>query len=114
MTFEGNNFDIVSGVLALLIGVAFARKPPPRALVWAFNLAGFGLLLNVMSIAVLSSPLPIRQYLNDPPVLLAYHFPYGWIVPICVGGAMFLHLLVFRRLMSAQEQANPDGLLMHS
>jgi hypothetical protein len=109
MSFEGNNFDIVSGVLALLIGVAFARKAPPRALVWAFNAIGFGLLLNVMSIAVLSSPLPIRLYMNEPPVLLAYHFPYGWIIPFCVGGAMFLHLLVFRWLLGAQEQRHPGG-----
>jgi hypothetical protein len=47
---------------------------------------------------VLSSPVPFRTYLDDPPLLLAYHAPYGWIVPICVGGALIGHILVLRRL----------------
>lgn len=109
MTYEGDNFDIVSGVLALAVGIALTRKPS-RALVWVFNAVGFALLLNVATIALRSSPLPIRSYLNDPPVLLAFHFPYGWIVPICVGGAMFGHLLVFRWLFMAEGRRTASAL----
>jgi len=61
-------------------------------------------LANVARIAAFSSPVPFRTYLNDPPVLLAFHFPYGWIVPICVGGALFGHLVLFRRLSRAGER----------
>lgn len=98
MTYTGFNFDIVTGSSALLLGgwLAFRNAPPPRALVLAWNVLGMLLLLNVMAIALLSSPLPIRVFTEGVPVLLAFYFPYGWIVPFCVGGALFGHLMVFR------------------
>jgi hypothetical protein len=106
MTFSGHNFDIVTGALALgVLGVLLrdgeqaARAPGlARRAVWVFNVVGSLLLLAVGVIAVTSSPVPFRQYLNDPPVLLAYHVPYGLIVHVCVAGALFGHLLVYRWL----------------
>jgi len=109
MTFEGHNFDIVSGVTALLVGAWLWRGKPKRSVVWMFNIVASTLLLMVATIAVLSSPLPIRQYLNDPPVLLALHAPYGWIIPACVGGALFGHLLVFRWLSATSGAAVQAG-----
>jgi hypothetical protein len=41
--------------------------------------------------------------MSDPPLLLAFHFPYGFIVPICVGGALLGHLLVFRWLRASAK-----------
>ena len=110
MTFEGHNFDIVSGVLALLVGAWLWRRKPPRGVIWTFNIVASILLLVVATIAVLSSPLPIRQYLNDPPVLLAFHAPYGWIIPACVGGALFGHILVFRWLSITAQAARGSGV----
>ena len=59
---------------------------------------GLGLLLRVASIAVLSSPLPIRRYFEGPPVQLASHVPTVWIVPLCVGGALAGHVVALRWL----------------
>lgn len=102
MTYSGRNFDIVSGVVAIVLGVWLWRAAPApsqaRRAVLAFNVLGLGLLITVGTIAVLSSPVPFRQFLNDPPVLLALHFPYGWIVPFCVGAALTGHVIVFRWL----------------
>ena len=98
MTYDGQNLDIVTGLLALPVAWIAARRPPARGAVIAFNLIGFALLVNVARIAAFSSPVPFRTFANDPPVLLAFHFPYGWIVPFCVGGALLGHVLVFRRL----------------
>jgi hypothetical protein len=99
MTYTGHNFDIVSGITALLTAAWLVRHPESRALVWGWNLLGTALLATVLAIAVLSSPLPIRMYMNDPPVLLPLYFPYGWIIPFCVGGALFGHVIVFRWLV---------------
>jgi hypothetical protein len=107
MTFEGHNFDIVSGGLALGLGLWLWRGSAPRAAVWAFNLIASALLVNVATIAVLSSPLPIRHYMNEPAVLLAFHFPYAWIIPVCVGGALFGHLLIFRWLLAGAPAQRP-------
>jgi hypothetical protein len=107
MTFTGHNFDIVSGISALALGVWLSLTPEaPRALIWLWNCLASALLCAVTLIAVLSSPLPGRLYMSDPPLLLAFHFPYGFIVPICVGGALFGHLLVFRWLR-ASAKSNP-------
>jgi hypothetical protein len=101
MTFAGQNLDIVSGVSALGLGIWAAVGRVPRSIVLSFNLLGLGLLINVMTIAILSAPTPVRVYMNDPPVLLPFNFPYAWIIPWCVGGALFGHLLVFRWLQRA-------------
>jgi len=98
MTYVGRNFDIVTGILGLTLGLVLWRRGPSRPLVWLFNLVGFALLVTVASIAVLSSPVPFRSFTNDPPVLLVFHAPYGWIVPMCVAPALAGHLLVFRWL----------------
>ena len=63
-----------------------------------------GLLLNVGSIALRSSPVPLRTFMNEPPVLLALHAPYTWIVPVCVGGALLGHLLGFRRAFGSEAR----------
>lgn len=104
MTFEGHNFDIVTGVFALVVAAVALRGEPPRRLVLAFNVVGLGLLLTVATIAVLSSPLPVRAY-DGPPLLLALHFPFGWIVPMCVSAALFGHLLTFRWLWKTRGAA---------
>ncbi len=98
MTFSGHNFDIVTGILALVLGGWAYFRSVPKALIFGFNLIGSVLLLIVIAIAVTSTPVPIRQYWNEPAVLLAFHAPYVWIVPVCVGGALFGHIVLFRRL----------------
>lgn len=109
MTFEGRNFDIASGILALIIGLWGARRPLPRAAIVFFNLSGVALLITVGVIAMLSTPIPIRRFMNDPPVLLAFHAPYVWIVPFCVGGALFGHMLVFRRVLADLRASRASG-----
>lgn len=98
MTYEACNLDIVTGVSALLAGLWLWRRGTQVALVWAFNLLGTALLVNVATVAVLSSPLPFRYFMKDPAVLLAFNFPHGWIVPFCVAPALAGHVLVFRWL----------------
>lgn len=98
MTYEGRNLDIVTGVLAVAVGAWLWRRGPSRLVVALFCLVGLGLLVTVATIAVLSSPLPFRVFLDDPPVLLALHAPYGWIVPMAVAPALAGHLLLLRWL----------------
>lgn len=94
MTWSGANWDIISGALALVCA-PFAHRHPavPRL----FNIVGFALLLNVIGTAVKSSPLPFGWDVQ-PKLLLAYHLPYALIGPVCVGGALFGHLVLTRAL----------------
>lgn len=98
MTYEGRNLDIITGIFAVMVALRLWQRGPSRALVWAFNLVGFGLLLNVAAVAILSSPFPFRVFDSGPPVLLVFYFPYGWILPMCVAPALAGHVLIFRWL----------------
>ena len=46
-----------------------------------------------------SAPIPIRTFLDDPPVLLGLALPYAWIVSICVAGALAGHAILLRALL---------------
>ena len=68
---------------------------------WVANLVGFALLLNVMRVAVLAAPVPFG-WGQQPPLLLAFHLPYALIGPVCVGGALFGHIVLTRALLRAK------------
>ena len=103
MTFEGHNFDIATGILAIVMGAWAMLGQIPRPAIWLFNLVGTSLLVVVICIALTSSPFPFRQYMNEPQVLLIYHFPFSWIVSIAVAGALLGHLVLFRKLLNWVE-----------
>ena len=95
MTWTGQNWDIVSGIVALAAAPWVARR---RGLAWGANVVGGLLLVNVIRVAVMSSPLPFA-WGQQPPLLLALHLPYALIGPVCVGGALFGHVVLTRALL---------------
>lgn len=99
MTYSGRNFDIISGTTGLLLGWWIGRTPTPsRPLVLLWNLLGLGLLINIVVVAVLSTPVSFRHFTEGPPNLLPNTFPFVWLPSFLVQLALFGHLLVFRRL----------------
>jgi hypothetical protein len=95
MTWTGQNWDILSGAVAL-VAAPFASRH--RVLAWVANIVGGVLLLNVIRVAVLSSPVPFGWDVQ-PKLLLALHLPYMLIGPVCVGGALAGHVVLTRALM---------------
>ena len=94
MTFEGRNFDILSGILAIPVGYLLAkRKMFAPKLAIAFNIISLLLLVNILVIAVLSMPTPIRYFMNDPANTLVAEFPFillpGVLVPIAYTMSIF-------------------------
>jgi len=104
MTWTGQNWDIVSGITALVCAPFAARH---RIAARIANIVGFAFLINVMRVAVLSSPLPLG-WGQQPPLLLAFHLPYALIVPVCVGGALFGHIVLTRALWT-NPSAQPSS-----
>jgi hypothetical protein len=95
MTWSGRNWDIVSGVLAL-VAASFCRRSSVWA--WIANVVGLVLLVNVMRVAVLSSPVSFGWQVR-PKLELIYHLPYALIIPVCVGGALIGHIALTRALL---------------
>lgn len=108
MTYAGYNFDIVSGTLAAIVGVWALVNRPPTWVILAFNSVGSLLLLNIVSIAVLSMPTPMRAFQNDPPNTFVAHLPFVWLPSLLVQAAWFGHLLVFRWLSRRRDAAGAD------
>jgi len=111
MTFEGRNFDIATVILALPVGYLLAtKKPHATKLAVIFNLIGIVLLVNILMVAVLSMPGPLRHFMNEPANTLVGQFPFillpGVLVPIAYG----LHILSLRQLVSKQIPTGARGL----
>lgn len=99
MSYTGRNFDILTGITALLLAFALKRDPGlPRWLVWSWNIVGLGLLINVVTVAILSFPFPFRVFMNEPANIWVTHFPYIWLPAVMVATALTGHLLIFRKL----------------
>jgi hypothetical protein len=105
MTYAGRNFDIVTGVTAAAVWVWLARGGRSRGVVLAWNMFGLALLTNIVTIAILSTPVPFRRFLDGPPNLLPSLLPYVWLPSFLVQLALAGHILVFRHLFPAG--ANP-------
>jgi uncharacterized membrane protein len=105
MTFEGRNFDIVSGLLALPVGYLLAKgKAYSTKLSIAFNVVGLLLLLNILIVAVLSMPTPIRYFINEPSNTLVAEFPFILLPGILVPLAYTLHIFSLRQLLKREEK----------
>lgn len=102
LTWSGLNFDVLSGVLAALLALLARLGPVPRWLLFAWSFVGLGLLVNVVAIAALSAPTPLRVFLAEPANVFVARFPFVWLPGFLVPMALFGHLLVLRRLFAAQ------------
>jgi len=100
MTFEGRNWDILTGILALLLFLVQSRMPLPKWILVAFNTLGLGLVLNVVIVGMVSLPTPFRIFMNEPANTFIAYLPFVWLpvflVQIAIGG----HILSFRKLMA--------------
>ena len=103
MTWSGLNFDVLTGISALVL--VMLRRDLPKAVFWAWNLMGISLLVTVVSLAMLSSPLPFRTFFNEPAVLLVFDAPFNWVPTVHVWVAWVSHLVLFRALLRGSGNA---------
>lgn len=101
MTFTGMNFDILTGVTALLVAVLAALGSAPRWLLLGWNALGTLLLFTIVLLAVLSLP-AFAAFGHEPARLNTWvaHFPFVWLPAGLVSSAALGHVLLWRRLLS--------------
>ena len=93
MTFAGWNFDILSGILApIVFWLAFRNGKVNRKLLIAWNILGLALLINIVSIAILSLQSPIQRVAFEQPNRAVLYFPFIWLPAIVVPIVLFSHL----------------------
>ena len=106
MSFSGLNFDILTGLSAVVIAPLVARGILGVRAVRVWNAAGILLLANILVVAILSTPTPLRVFHNEPANVWVAAFPYAWLPAVMVAAAIVGHVLVSRRLrMEADAHA---------
>lgn len=95
MSYSGRNFDIVTGVSALLVAWLAATGRGGRRLVLSWNAAGLALLVNVVTVAILSTP-RFRYFGDDRLNVWVTYPPFVWLPAVMVLAALAGHLVIFR------------------
>ena len=105
MTFEGGNFDIFSGLLAIPGAYLIAKKKSySQKVIIVFNVIGILLLLNILVIAVLSMPTSFRYFMNEPSNVLVAQFPFILLPGVLVPAAYSFHIFSLRQLFIKKNQ----------
>ena len=100
MTFEGRNFDIISGITALpMMWYAFQNNTVKRTPLLVWNIVCLALVCVIVVIAVLSVPTPIQQFGFEQPNVGVLKFPFGWLPSFIVPVVLFCHLVSIRQLL---------------
>ncbi len=101
MTFEGRNLDILTGLLAPMAGLGMMKLTRYRTVIGlVFNVIGLGLLINIVSVAILSMPTPFRVFMNEPANTIVASFPIVFLPGILVPVAYALHFFSLRQLLT--------------
>ncbi|WP_259013976.1 hypothetical protein [Emticicia fluvialis] len=101
ITFEGQNFDVFSGITALVVYyLAYVKQRIGTGILLMWNFICLILLINVVSTAVLSAPFSFQQFGFEQPNVAVLHFPFVWLPACVVPIVLFSHLAMIRRLMN--------------
>ncbi|HMS67289.1 MAG TPA: hypothetical protein PKD18_04100 [Saprospiraceae bacterium] len=99
MTFEGTNFDLFSGITALIVGyVGFRSGKPNQKLLLVWNILCLLLLINVVVTAIFAFPSPFQKISFDQPNIAVLYFPFNLLPSVVVPTVLFGHLVAIRRL----------------
>jgi len=100
MTFEGRNFDILSGISAPFIayfGYNKMKLSKSALLIW--NFICLALLVNVVVNGFLSAPFPFQQFGFDQPNVAVLYFPFTWLPGCVIQLVLLSHLASIRQLL---------------
>jgi hypothetical protein len=97
--------DIIVGLLAPVVGIAFARGVRGSASwLWVWNLLGIADLVVAITTGFLSSPSPLQKLAFDRPNELISAFPLVMIPVFLVPIALLLHLASLRKLREIETE----------
>ncbi|WP_428224894.1 hypothetical protein [Flavobacterium sp.] len=102
MTFEGWNYDVFIGISSLFVFLYILKRKDRIAknVLRIWNYIGIGFLLFIVSIAILSSPLPIQQFGFNQPNVAILQFPFTYLATCVVPLVLFSHILVLKKIRS--------------
>jgi hypothetical protein len=110
MTFEGRNFDILSGISAPIVYLlAFRGGRVNRTLLIVWNLAALALLTNIVTIAVLAFPSSFQMIGRTQPNIGVTFFPFIWLPAVVVPIVFFCHVTSLWKLIHEKQDLSPGA-----
>lgn len=104
MTFEGRNYDILSGISALVIFYfGYVKHKLNKNIILAWNIICLLLVINVVLYGILSAPSILQKLNFDQPNIAVLHFPFVWLASFIVPVVVFAHLVAIRRILVASS-----------
>ncbi|MBC8047733.1 MAG: hypothetical protein H7Y00_13130 [Fimbriimonadaceae bacterium] len=111
MTFEGRNFDILSGLTApVIFYFGFIKKRINKNVILIWNFICLGLLINIIVNAILSAPFPFQQFAFDQPNIAILYFPFIWLPCCIVPLVLFAHLSTIRQLLTTDKNTRVNRM----
>jgi hypothetical protein len=97
MTYTGRNYDIITGATAIDVAAAIYAGKGGARLARLWNIIGLLLLLNVVVIAILSTP-RFAVFGDANLNTFVTYAPFVWLPAVMVLAALTGHLVIFRAL----------------
>lgn len=102
MTYEGNNFDILIGITAIIIYYLYRNGKISSKALLIWNYIGLIFLINIVLTAIISAPGPQQLIAFDQPNKAVQHFPFSLLPAIIVPIVFFSHILSIIKLKSSK------------
>jgi hypothetical protein len=100
MTFEGRNFDIISGATAPIVTwLYFKRKNISKNVLLAWNFICLALLFNIVITSILAAPFPFQKFAFAQPNIGVFYFPFIWLPTVIVPLVLLSHLVSIVQLL---------------
>lgn len=98
-TFEGRNFDVLSGLSAPVIWYfAFVKKKLSTKMLLLWNILALGLVLNIVVHGILAAPSAFQQLAFEQPNTAVLYFPFNYLPSVVVPLVLFAHLASIRKI----------------
>lgn len=104
MSYSGRNLDVLTGAGALIVAALVATQRCGRSVVWGWNVVGLLLVLNVVTVGVLSTP-RFQYFGPDQVNVFVTYVPFVWLPAVLVPAAIAGHIVVFRALLLSRGRA---------
>lgn len=92
-TFEGRNFDILSGITAPIIGFLYLKNKISKKVLLIWNVVCLGLVLFILVNGILSTEMFFQQFAFDQPNKAMKYFPFILLPAVVVPIVIYTHIV---------------------
>lgn len=109
MTFEGRNYDIISGITAPIAWLLYRKNIISEKGLIVWNVICLGLVVFIAINGILSAELPFQKFAFDQPNKALLYFPYVLLPAMIVPIVIYTHLSDIIYLKHRNREKEPSS-----